>query len=83
MGAATGYSAHIKIEGPAVKNGQESLTVGSGGCNVATGGLGAVLAKFIPFKMDVWENKEIQIFGEMCGTDMGQCSFAVGIVFKK
>ena len=81
MAAATSYSALVRLEGPGLKDGPESLAVGAGGVPVATGGNGVNKARFIPFEADVIPAQEILVFGEMCGTDVGSAEFVVTLVF--
>lgn len=82
MAAATSYSAFIRLEGAGLPGGPETIAVSAGGCAVATGGNGAVEAKFIPLDIPVTPANEILIFGEMAGTDVGQVSFGVTLVFE-
>ncbi len=82
MAAATGYSGFIRLEGPGMVNGPETIVVGAGGNNVATGGNGVKEAKRIPINLPVTEANEIQVFGEMCGTDIGGMGFVVGLEFS-
>lgn len=82
MAAATGYSAFIRLEGPGMANGPESIAVGAGGNNVATGGNGNKEVTRIPVNFPVSEANEIQVFGEMVGTDVGGMSFIVGLEFS-
>jgi len=81
MAAATGYTALVRLDGPGLKNGPESVAIGAGGVPVATGGNGVVPATMIPFEVDVIPAQEILIFGEMCGTDVGSAEFGVTLVF--
>ena len=81
MAAATGYSALIRLEGPGLPNGPETLAVCSGGCPVATGGNATARANYVPLDIPVTTTNEILIFGEMTGTDVGQVSFGVTLVF--
>jgi hypothetical protein len=82
MGAATGYSALVRLEGPGLKGGPECIGIGAGGVPVATGGNGVVPATMIPFEVEVIPAQEILIFGEMCGTDVGSSEFVVTVVFE-
>jgi len=82
MAAATSYSALVRLEGPGLPEGPEVVAVGSGGVPVATGGNAIVLGKFIPINTPVTPTNEILIFGEMTGTDVGQVSFGVTLVFE-
>lgn len=81
--AATGYGALVRLEGPGLPEGPEVLAAGAGGVAVATGGGAAVAATLIPVDLPVTPSNEILIFGEMVGTDVGQVSFAVTLVFEK
>lgn len=80
--AATGYSAFVRLEGPGLPGGPETLTALAGGVPVATGGNAALAATFIPLDIPVVPANEILIFGEMAGTDIGQVSFGVTLVFE-
>ena len=82
MAAATSYSAFVRIEGPGLPNGPESLAVLAGGCAVATGGNGAYEAQQFDVDIPVTPANEILLFGEMAGTDVGQVSFGVTLVFE-
>ncbi len=80
--AATGFSAFIRLEGPGLPGGPESLGVLAGGAAVATGGNGAYEAQIIDIDLPVTPSNEILLFGEMAGTDVGQVSFGVTLVFE-
>lgn len=82
MAAATGFSAFIRMEGPGMPTGPEAFGVLAGGNNVATGGNATVEATYIPVDIDVITANEILIYGEMAGTDVGQVSFGVTLVFQ-
>jgi len=81
--AATSFSAFIRLEGPGLPGGPEVFGVLAGGAAVATGGNAAVLAQTIEVDIPVTVGNEILIFGEMAGTDIGQTSMAVTLVFDK
>ncbi len=81
MGAATGYSAIVRLEGPGLKDGPECVSIGAGGVPVATGGNGVLPAVMIPLDIAVIPANEILIFGEMVGTDVGSSEFVVTLVF--
>lgn len=83
MAAATSYSAFVRLEGPGLPGGPEVVAAGAGGVPVATGGNYAILAKYIPLDIEVTPANEILIFGEMAGTDVGQVSFGVTLVFSE
>lgn len=81
MAAATGYSAFIRLEGPGLQNGPESLCVGAGGNSNATGGNAVVEETRIPVNFPVVPGNEIQVFAEMAGTDIGGLGVVVGLEF--
>lgn len=81
MAAATAYGAFIRLEGPGLPGGPEVITAGCGGVPVATGGNFANVAVYISLDIPVTPANEILIFGEMAGTDVGQVSFGVTLVF--
>ncbi len=82
MAAATSYSAFLRLEGAGLKRGPETMAVGAGGMAVATGGNSARAAKFYPLNLEVEPAQEIQVFGEMAGTDVGLVSMVVTLVFS-
>lgn len=82
MAAATGFSAFIRLEGPGMVNGPETMAVAAGGNNVATGGNAAKEALRIPVNFPVVEANEIQVFAEMAGTDIGGLGVIVGLEFS-
>lgn len=82
MAAATGFSAFIRLEGPGLVNGPETFAVLAGGNLVATGGNASNTPEVIEIDLAVVPSNEILIFGEMAGTDVGQVSFGVTLVFE-
>lgn len=82
MAAATSYSAFVRLEGPGMENGPQTLAFAAGGNAVATGGNAVQYPVDIAVNFPVTEGNEIQIFGEMCGTDIGQTGFVVGLEFS-
>jgi hypothetical protein len=82
MSVATGFSAIVRLEGPGLPGGPEVFTVATGGNAVATGGNGTSVANIIEVDINVTPANEILIFGEMTGTDVGQVSFGVTLVFE-
>jgi hypothetical protein len=82
MAAATGYSALVRLEGNGLPSGPETLAVGAGGMAVATGGNAAAKPVRIPVVFPVTSGNEIILFGEMCGTDVGQVNFGVTLEFS-
>lgn len=82
MAAATSYSALIRLEGSGLINGPESFCIGAGGNAVATGGNAVVEHTNIKVNIPVIEANEVQIFGEMMGTDIGGLGVIVGVEFS-
>lgn len=82
MAAATSYSAFVRLEGPGLPNGPETVAAGAGGVPVATGGNAVSPSRRIPLNLPVTPGNEILIFGEMVGTDVGQVSFVVTLEFS-
>jgi hypothetical protein len=82
MGAATGTMSLVRLEGPGLPGGPEVFVAGAFGHAVATGGAATNVAKLIDVDIPVTPGNEILIFGEMSGTDTGQTSFGVTLVFE-
>jgi len=82
MAAATSYSALIRLEGAGMVNGPEGVCVGAGGNAVATGGNAVVEHTTILINFPVNEASEVQVFGEMMGTDVGALGIVVGVEFS-
>lgn len=82
MAAATGYSAFIRLEGPGMLLGPQTVAVAAGGNAVATGGNFVSYPLDVALNFPVVEGQEIQLFGEMCGTDIGQTGFGVTLSFS-
>lgn len=82
MAAATGYSAFVRLEGAGMAGGPQTIAAGAGGMAVATGGNAANKPLKIPVNFPVIEGNEVQVFGEMAGTDVGLLSLAVGLEFS-
>lgn len=82
MAAATSFSGFIRLEGPGMQNGPETIAVAAGGNAVATGGNAVNPVKHIAVNFPVVEANEIQVFAEMAGTDIGTLSVQVGLEFS-
>lgn len=82
MAAATGYSAFVRVEGPGLVDGPQTMTIGAGGQGVATGGNAALRAVRIPVNFEVVEGQEVQLFAEMAGTDVGLVNVGLGLEFS-
>lgn len=80
--AATSYSAFVRLEGPGLPGGPETIAAAAGGVGSATGGNFAAQGNVIPLDIDVLSGNEILIYGEMAGTDIGQVSFGVTLIFS-
>lgn len=80
--AATSFGAFIRLEGAGLPGGPETFAAGAGGAAVATGGNNANVAILIDVDVPVTPANEILIFGEMTGTDVGQVSFGVTLIFE-
>ena len=82
--AGTGsYAAFVRLEGPGLPEGPETIAVQAGGVTVATGGNVTVPATMLPLDIPVVGSNEILIFGEFAGSDPGQVSFGVTLIFEK
>lgn len=82
MAAATSFSSFIRLEGAGLPGGPEVIAANCGGCAVATGGNTALRPIVIDIDIPVTPANEILIFGEMSGTDVGQVSFGVTLIFE-
>lgn len=82
MAAATSSSSFIRLEGPGMLTGPQTLAAHAGGNAVATGGNWGQKAIMLPVLFEVVEGNEIQVFGEMCGTDIGGTGFVTTLVFS-
>lgn len=80
--AATSFSAFVRLEGPGLPAGPEVIAVLAGGVTTATGGNASVPALELPLGIPVVPTAEILIFAEMAGTDIGQVSVGVTLVFE-
>ena len=70
----------IRLEGPGLPEGPETLAIGASGVGVATGGGYTKEAKRIELDIPVTPANEILIFGENVGEDTG--STAVGVTLE-
>lgn len=81
--AAAADAAHfIRLEGPGLQDGPESMAVGGEGAQTTTGGMASRLAEVIEMDLDVVPNQEVLIFGETAGEDMGQATIGVTVIFE-
>lgn len=82
MAAATGFSAFVRLEGPGMELGPQTIAAAAGGNAVATGGNAVNPIAEIPVNFPVVEGNEVQVFAEMCGTDIGATGVVVGLEFS-
>ncbi len=82
VGAATGATAFVRLEGSGLPAGPEVICAGAFGATVATGSKETVTATYVPLDVPVTSTNEILIYGEMAGTDIIQISFGVTLVFQ-
>lgn len=71
----------IRLEGPGLPEGPETITIGSQGVAVATGGHGSRTARRFELDVPVTPANEILIFGEMAGEDIGTATIGVTLEF--
>lgn len=71
----------VRLEGPGLPEGPETVTVGAVGVQVATGGNSAQKALRIPLDIPVTPANEIICFGEMVGEDVGTVTVGVTLEF--
>ncbi len=70
----------VRLEGPGLPEGPETLVVGASGVPVATGGVYTSVAQRVEIDIPVTPANEILIFGENVGEDTG--STAVGVTLE-
>ena len=75
-------SMFIRLEGPGLPEGPETLAVGSQGVAVATGGHGSRTAIEVDLDIPVVPANEILVFGENAGEDVGDVTIGVTLVFQ-
>jgi len=71
----------IRLEGPGLPEGPESLAAGATGAQVATGGSYSIVAQRVEMDIPVTPANEILIFGENAGEDSGSCTYGVTLEF--
>ena len=71
----------IRLEGPGLPEGPETIVAGATGAQVATGGSYSIKAQRIEMDIPVTPANEILIFGENAGEDSGSCTFGVTLEF--
>lgn len=71
----------IRLEGPGLPEGPETLAIGSAGVAVATGGHFNTTAQRIELDIPVTPSNEILVFAENVGEDLGEVSVGVTLEF--
>lgn len=69
--AANDNAIFLRLEGPGLPEGPETLTVGASGNAVATGGQATTKAMRFPLDIPVTVANEILVYAEMAGEDNG------------
>lgn len=69
--AANDAVVMLRLEGPGLPNGPETLAVGATGSGVATGGASTQKAERIALDIPVTPSNEVLVFAEMAGEDVG------------
>jgi len=71
----------VRLEGPGLPEGPETLAIGSSGVAVATGGHGSRTAQRVELDIPVVPSNEILIFAENAGEDTGTETVGVTLEF--
>ena len=72
----------IRLEGPGLPEGPETLVIGGSGVPVATGGVYTAPAQRFDLDIPVTIANEILIFGEVVGEDTGSIAIGVTLEFE-
>lgn len=72
----------IRLEGPGLPEGPETMIIGSTGAQVATGGSYTLPAKRTEIDVAVTPSNEILIFGENTGEDSGSSTVGLTLEFQ-
>jgi len=81
LAAAADNATFVRIEGPGLTEGPESLAVGADGAQTTTGTCQFRVADVVDLDIPVTPNQEILIFGEIAGEDPGQETVGCTVVF--
>ena len=82
MAAAADAAHFIRLEGPGLTEGPETLAVSADGAQATTGSCKFRIADVIDLVIPVTPNQEILIFGETAGEDMGQTTLGATLAFE-
>ena len=74
-------SVLLRLEGPGLPEGPETIVVGSQGVSVATGGHGSRTAIRVELEIPVVPANEILLFGENVGEDVGDVTVGITLEF--
>ncbi len=72
----------IRLEGPGLPEGPETVTIGASGAGVATGGCYAMKAVRVELGAPVTAANEILVFAENSGEDTGTTTVGVTLEFE-
>lgn len=81
LATAADATYFIRLEGPGLPEGPETLVVGASGVQVATGGSYSTVAQRYELDIPVTVSNEILIFAENAGEDAGSCNVGVTLEF--
>ena len=81
FGNATGGTIFIRLEGPGLPEGPETLVIGGAGAQVATGGSGGLMANRIEMDIPVTPSNEILVFAENGGGGLESTTVGVTLEF--
>ena len=82
FGNATGGTLFIRLEGPGLPGGPETLAIGGAGAQVATGGSAGLVAKRVEVNIPVTPANEILIFAENGGGGLELTTVGVTLEFQ-
>lgn len=73
----------LRLEGPGLPEGPETVVVGAAGVQVATGGNAARPAIRLPLDIPVTAANEVLVFAELVGEDIGSITVGATLEFIK
>lgn len=82
LAAVNDTALFIRLEGPGLPEGPETITISGGGVQVATGGSYIQTAQRYALDIPVVPGNEILIFAEMAGEDIGGATVGVTLEFQ-
>jgi len=72
----------IRLEGPGLPEGPETVAIGGAGVSVATGGHSSFPANRVELDIPVTPANEILVFAENTGVDIGEATVGVTLEFQ-